>query len=191
MRSLSRIARVVPFAAAALVAGCGGGGGTESNPRLTAAQVAGVYKLCTLSFRPIQTALPQAELLISVIDPAPPAPKTAPSLTLSGTTNAYQLIYTRSTDSFTQSLTGNVSLGSDAIILTFPGEENEIRRELLLPGQLLLHFGDGPRHLAAVGETSYAVRRADYARAAEISEEGLQERINGTVTGTFTTGTCP
>jgi hypothetical protein len=189
MRSLSLFRRVAPVAAVLLAAACDGGG-TEPDPRLTLAQVSGVYKVCALYFDPIQNALPEADLLSTIIDDAPPAPKQPPSLTVSGTTTSFQLIYTRFSDSFTQQYEGNVALGSETILLTFGDETGTVRRELLLPGQLLLHFGNNPRRLAAVGETTYSVRRADYAQAARISQEGLQDRINGTIYAQFTTGTC-
>lgn len=188
MRSLSLSGRVAPLAAL-LLAACSDGG-TEPAPRLTSAEVAGVYKICSLYFDPIQNALPEADLLSSVIDDAPPAPKQAPSLTLSGTGTGFQLSYTRFSDSFTQLYEGNVALGSETLLLTFGDETNPVRRELLLPGQLLLHFGKEPRRLAAVGETTFAVRRQDYAYAAGISQEGLQDRINGTLYAQLTTGTC-
>jgi hypothetical protein len=38
---------------------------------------------------------------------------------------------------------------------------------------------------------SYTVRRSDYAKAAGITEEGLQDRISGTLEGTFAVGACP
>src|SRR5215218_624014 len=177
MRSLSLLARVVPVAATVLVAACDGGG-TESNPRLKPADVAGVYKVCTLTFRPIQAALPEADLLSTVIDEVPPAPKQAPSLTLSGTTATYQLVYTRLGHSFSQQLQGSVTLGSTALNVNF-GEEGQVRHELLLPGVLSVNYSAVTKQLTALGETVFSVRRADYAYAAGITEEGLQDRING------------
>jgi hypothetical protein len=193
MRPQSLLARVLPLAALAVTAGCfSDDGGTNTRPRLTPADVQGVYKICSLRFTPVQTALPVANLLQFVVNPTPPAPKQAPSLTLSGQTATYQLLYTRRSDSFTQDLRGNVALGIDEIILSVPDEaSNEVRRELLLPGQLLLHFSGNPRQLTSVGEVGYNVRRADYARAAGITEEGLQERIAGSLTGVFSVDNCP
>ena len=192
MRPQSLLARVFPLAALAVAAACDGDGGTNPRPRLTPADIQGVYKVCSLRFTPIQTALPPANLLQFVVHPSPPAPKQAPSLTLSGQTPTYQLLYTRRSDNFTQDLRGNVALGVDEIILSIPDEaSNEVRRELLLPGQMLLHFSRTPRQLTSVGEVGYNVRRADYARAAGITEEGLQERINGSLTGVFAADACP
>lgn len=192
MRSQSLLARVVPLAAVLTAAACDGGGGTTNPPRLTPSDVQGVYSLCSLKFVPVQTALPQANLLASIVALNPPAPKQPPSLTLSSQSASYQLLYTRKSDSFTQDLRGTVALGVDEIILSVPDEEStEVRRELLLPGQLLLHFVRNPKQLTAVGDVSYSVRRTDYARAAGISEEGLQDRINGTVTAVLATGACP
>lgn len=192
MRSKSLLAHVVPLAAMLAAAACDGGGGTTTPPRLTPGDVQGVYSFCSLKFVPVQAALPQANLLATIVAPNPPAPKQPPSLTLSGSAASYQLLYTRRSDSFTQDLRGTAALGVDEIILSVPDEATtEVRRELLLPGQLLLHFAANPRQLTAVGDIQYSVRRADYARAAGISEEGLQERINGTLTGVLATGACP
>jgi hypothetical protein len=193
MRPQSLLARMLTIAALAGAAACfGDDGGTNTRPRLTPADVQGVYKICSLRFTPVQNALPAANLLQFVVHPSPPAPKQAPSLTLSGQTATYQLLYTRRSDSFTQDLRGNVAMGIDEIILSVPDEAaNEVRRELLLPGQMLLHFSNNPRQLTAVGEIGYNVRRADYARAAGITEEGLQERIAGSLTGVFAADNCP
>ncbi|HEU4559882.1 MAG TPA: hypothetical protein VFS20_18685 [Longimicrobium sp.] len=192
MRPQSLLARVFPLAALAVAAACDSDGGTNPRPRLTPADVQGVYNICSLRFTPVQNALPSANLLQFVVHPSPPAPKQPPSLTLSGQTATYQLLYTRRSDNFTQDLRSNVALGVDELILSVPDEaSSEVRRELLLPGQMLLHFSDNPRRLTAVGEMGYNVRRADYARAAGITEEGLQDKIAGSLTGVFAVGNCP
>ncbi|HYH79750.1 MAG TPA: hypothetical protein VEX86_08125 [Longimicrobium sp.] len=190
MRPLSLLARLVPLAAAASVAACSGGG-TPPEPRLTPAQVAGVYNVCSLQFQPTQAALPAANLLATVINPSPPAPKQAPSLTLSGSVAGYQLLYTRRSDNFTQDLRNPLALGTEDIVLSVPDEAaSEARSELLLPGQFRLRFSDNPRTLTARPEFFYTVTRANYARAAGISEDGLAERITGVISGVFTVGSC-
>jgi hypothetical protein len=191
MRSQSVLVRAVPLLAAALAAACGGDGGTNPS-RLTPQEVQGVYNVCSLRFQPANGALPAADLLATVINPAPPAPKTAPSLTLSGQEASYQLLYTRRSDSFTQDLRGGVSFGGSAVFATLPDEgASEVRRELLLPSQLQLEFTESPRRLATAAGFAYSVRRSDYAHAAGISEEGLQDRISGSLSGTFSAGACP
>ena len=190
MRPQSVLARALPLCAAALATACSDGGTNSS--RLTPGDVQGVYNVCSLRFQPSQTALPAANLLQTVVNPAPPAPKQPPSLTLSGQANSYQLLYTRRSDNFTQELRGSTSFGGSAVFADVPDEDaSEVRRELLLPGELMLRFTDNPRRLAATGDVAYSVRRSDYARAAGISEEGLQERINGSLSGTFAVGACP
>ncbi|HEX8906830.1 MAG TPA: hypothetical protein VF771_18410 [Longimicrobiaceae bacterium] len=190
MRPQSVLARALPLCAAALLAACGDGGTNAS--RLSPQQVQGVYNVCTLRFQPTQSALPAANLLATIVNTTPPAPKQPPSLTLSGDAAQYQLLYTRKSDNFLQELRGSVSFGSTNVFANVPDEsDSEVRRELLLPGQLILNFTDQPRRLAATGDIPYSVRRSDYARAAGISEEGLQERINGSLSGTFSVGACP
>ncbi|HEX6746231.1 MAG TPA: hypothetical protein VF092_02870 [Longimicrobium sp.] len=188
MRRQSVLALALPLSA--LLAACGDGG-TNTSP-LTPQETQGVYNVCSLRFQPSQAALPAADLLATVVNTSPPAPKLPPSLTLSGQSNEYQLLYTRKSDNFLQELRGTTGFGGTLVFADVPEEgSSEVRRELLLPSQLMLRFTDAPRRLAATGEVTYSVRRADYARAAGISEEGLQERINGSLTGTFAVGACP
>ena len=190
IRPLSMLARTLALCAAAALPACGDGG---TNPqRLTPGQVQGVYSVCSLRFTPTQTAFPVADLLATVVNPTPPAPKQPPSLTLSGQTNAYQLIYTRRSDNFLQQLTGGVNLLQSQVAVDFPDEsQSEVVRELLLPGTLIFSFADNPKRLTSAGSITYSVQRGDYARAAGISETGLAERISGQLDATFTTGACP
>ncbi len=182
--------RILPLCALAALAACNGDG--TSSQRLTPGQVQGVYSVCSLRFTPTQTAFPVADLLATVVNPTPPAPKQPPSLTLSGQASAYQLIYTRRSDNFLQQLNGSVDLRQSEVAVDFPEEsQSEVVRELLLPSALAFTFTDGPKRLTSAGSLTYTVRRSDYARAAGISEEGLAERVSGQLNATFTTGTCP
>ena len=188
IRPLAALARALPLAAA--LAACNGGG--TDVPRLTPAQVAGVYNVCSLRFIPQQGALPAANLLSTIINTAPPPPKQPPSLTLSGTANQYQLVYTRKSDNFLQTITAGVHFYTSEVALDFPDQDqSEITRELLLPTQLWLSFADSPTRLENSTSLVYAVRRADYARAAGITEEGLAANISGQLTVTLATGACP
>jgi len=190
MRPQSVLALAFPLCAAALAA-CNGGGGTNAQ-RLSPQQVQGVYAVCSLRFRPSQSALPVADLLQTIISTNPPSPKQPPSLTLSGQAADYQLLYTRRSDSFTQELRGGLSYGGTAVFADLPDENSsDVRRELLLPGTVQLNYSDAPRRLTVASGASYTVRRSDYAKAAGITEEGLQDRIGGSLEGTFAVGGCP
>jgi hypothetical protein len=190
IRPPSALARTLALCAAAVLPACGDGGTNEQ--RLTPGDVGGVYSVCSLRFTPSQTAFPVADLLATVVNPTPPAPKQPPSLTLSGQAYGYQLIYTRRSDNFLQQLNGGVSLHQSQVSIDLPDEgDSEVVRELLLPPVLALAFVDNPRRLTTAGGLTYTVRRSDYARAAGISEEGLQDRISGQLNATFTTGSCP
>lgn len=180
------------FALLALAA-CDGDGGSGSD-RLTRDDVAGTYTICALRFTPSQTALPVADLMTAVIDPSPPAGKLAPSLTLAPDADRFQLAYTRRSNGFTQLLTNEVDYGRRSATLELASEEGTtVQRELLLPeGALELDYDEATRRFEApAGVPGHYVRRSDYARAAGITEEGLQERIFGRLTGTFARGSCP
>lgn len=176
-------------AAVAALAACSGDGGTTVDA-LTPAQVSGVYRICQLEFAPTQTALPAANVLATVVN----AGAAESSLRVSGTAPEYQIVYTRRSDSFLQQMVADVSLRSSSVRLEVPGDAGQlVTRELLLPDAgLTLNFTDNPRRLtnANGGSTVYSVRRADYARAAGITEEGLQDRINGRLFATFSTAPC-
>jgi hypothetical protein len=177
---------------AAATSACDGDGGTPGN-RLAPGDVAGVYLVCELKFSPLQTALPTADLLAAVVEMSPPPPKGAPSLTLSPQAAAYQLLYTRKSDLITANLQGGTTFGDAEVFVQFySGDEPPAAaRELLLPPTLSLDFQAEPRRLTATANAvGYQVRRADYARAAGISEEGLQDRINGRLQATLRTGAC-
>jgi hypothetical protein len=190
IRPTTALTRVLALCVPAVLPACGDGGTDQQ--RLTPNEVGGVYSVCSLRFTPSQSAFPVADLLATVVNPTPPAPKQPPSLTLSGQAYAYQLIYTRRSDNFLQQLNGGVSLRQSEVAIDLPDEgDSEIVRELLLPPVLAFTFADNPRRLTTAGSLTYSVRRSDYARAAGISEEGLQDRISGQLNASFTTGTCP
>jgi hypothetical protein len=177
------------LAGAALLSACDGGGGTGGS-RLNAADVAGVYQVCDLAFTPSNAILPAAELLRTVVDttPSPGRPEPTLAVALNGT---YDLVYTRQSDNFLQQLRGNVSYGQELIGLDL--SSGTLPAELLLPRVLSLRFNGtgGQRLTAGAGDNfPYAVSRADYARAAGVSEEGLQNTINGSLRASLSTGGC-
>lgn len=174
--------------AIALLAACDGDGGTGSDT-LTPEEVAGVYELCTLRFQPSNTALPAADLLTSVVDTTPPAgrPQATIALAANGT---YDLAYTSQQTAFLEQIRGTIGYRDDQITLSFPSG-NENAAALLMPRTLLLNYNAAQRTLT--GDASgfpYPVARADYANAAGISQEGLQNSINGTATVVFALNGC-
>lgn len=182
-----------PFAAllaAAALAACNGDGGT-SVERLTAAEVAGVYHVCTLRFAPSNAALPPADLLTSVVDTTPPAGRPAFTIALTPA-GIYDVLYTRN-DAVGQQLRGSLSFGQTTVTLNFASQDSEVTQELLLPRPLTLQFtaaGAGAARLQAGGGIPYPVARANYASAAGISQEGLQPTINGSLTAVLVDGGC-
>jgi hypothetical protein len=171
-----------------LLAACNGGGGTDAD-RLDPAQVAGVYNVCTLRFQPGNPALPRADLLLTVVDTTPPAgrPEATIALTTSGT---YELAYTAMETSFIQLVRGSIVYHQTALAISVPTEQEA--SALLLPRPMLLTFNEPAARLSGdASESPHPVARADYARAAGISEEGLQSTINGLTTMVVSKGACP
>jgi hypothetical protein len=85
-----------------------------------------------------------------------------------------------------------VGYGQQHVTISLP-TSSPIASELLLPRPLNLRFSStsGNRLTADVSDNlQYAVNRADYARAARVSEEGLQNTINGTLTASLSVNGC-
>ena len=179
---------LVLIPALALLAACDGDGGTRSDP-LRPDEVAGVYSLCTLRFQPSQTALPVADLLQTVVDTTPPAgrPEATIALAANGT---YDMAYTAAQTSFIEQLRGSIGYREDALALSVPVQDQAAA--LLLPRSLLLSYNAANRRLTGdAGGFAYPVARADYASAAGISQEGLQNTINGNLSVVFSANGCP
>lgn len=160
---------------------------------LTAAEVQGTYRLCELRFTPSHRALPAADVLKAVMIADPPAPLPPPSITLSGVAPEFELIYTRRRDGAAQGLRGDVEFGTGSVFLYVHSQApTVVPFETLLPPahlDLVFHAGSG-RMTAGEEVSAYYVRRRDYAAAAGISEEGLQDRIVGHITAAFARDTC-
>jgi len=186
-----RIAAVLGFATA-MLAGCGSDLGTGAHT-LTPAEVQGVYRVCTLRFTPVQTALPAVDLLTRVIDPAPPPPAQGASLTLSGAAPEFELVYSHRGDGALRQVRGDMEFGTGSVFLYLTSQSPTIIQQeaLLPPDHLDLVFHASPKRLTAGDEVSaYYVRTSDYTHAAGISGEGLQDRILGHVTAAFQEGAC-
>jgi len=184
--------RKVALACAAVLAGCGSDLGTGART-LTPAEVQGVYRICTLRFTPVQTALPAVDLLARVIDPAPAPPAQGASLTLSGAAPQFELVYTHRGDNALRQVRGDMEFGTGSVFLYLTSQSPTIVQQeaLLPPDHLDLVFHASPRRLTAGDEVSgYYVRTSDYTRAAGISGEGLQDRILGHVTAAFQVDGC-
>ena len=184
------LTRTAALGALTLLAACGDGGGTTPT-RLTAAQVAGMYLVCELRFSPANTILPTADLLTAVADTTPPAGRPEVTLALSQD-GKFDLVYTRGADAFLQQARGDVGYGAQHVSISVP-TNSAITSELLLPRPLNLRFtGTGGNRLTAEvsDNLQYPVNRADYARAAGVSEEGLQPTINGRLTATLAVNGC-
>jgi len=177
---------------AAVLAGCSGAPGTGT-PTLTPADVQGVYRICALRFTPVQTALPAVDLLARVVDPAPAPPAQGASLTLSGVAPEFELVYAHHGDGVLRQVRGDMEFGTGSVFLYLTSQSPTIVQQeaLLPPNHLDLVFHASPRRLTAGDEvSSYYVRRSDYTSAAGISEEGLQDRILGHVSASFSVDAC-
>jgi hypothetical protein len=176
----------------AVLAGCSADYGT-GDTLLTPADVQGVYRICSLRFTPVQTAIPAVDLLARVIDASPTPPAQGASLTLSGAAPQFEMVYTHRGDDLLRQVRGDVEFGSGSVFLYLTSQSPTIIQQeaLLPPNHLDLVFHASPRRLTAGDEVSaYFVRRSDYTHAAGISEEGLADRIQGHVTATFSADGC-
>jgi len=167
---------------------------SSGSQRLTPGEVAGVYRVCTLRFVPVNSILPAANLLERIVDNTPPAGKPEPTLTLSPSNSAFQLIYTSQADAFTQDLRGEVSYGRNEVFPRFYADDDNrgaIATELLLPAWTTLRFSDSPRRLDTDGsDGTYSVPRRAYATAAGIDESGLSSTIEGRAEISLRQGSC-
>lgn len=184
--------RAAAALAAAVLAACGSDSPEVAAP-LTPADVQGVYRVCTLRFAPVQTAIPTADLLLTVIDTSSAPGRPGASVTLSGVAPQFELVYAHRGDGALRQVRGDVEFGEHSVFL-FPASQSPtiIQQEALLPPEHLdLVYDAAARRLTAGPEVSaYSVRRADYARAAGITEEGLQDRILGHVNAVLQEGAC-
>jgi hypothetical protein len=171
-----------------LLAACNGGGGTGSD-RLDPAEVAGVYNVCTLRFQPGNPAFPVADLLTTVVDTTPPAGRPEATIALAAN-GSYDLAYTAMETAFIEQVRGSIAYHESAIALSVPAEQQA--SALLLPRPIILTFNQSAGRLSGdASESPHPVARADYARAAGISEEGLQSTINGLTKVVLVKGACP
>jgi len=191
MHRWSPLARTLPLAASLALAACDGGNSFQTDV-LTPAQVDGLYEICDLRFVPNNSFFPAADVRQGVMNLNPPATRPRPSVSISNYT--FDLTYTRKSDNFLQQLRSSATLGRTEVALRIYSSETPtaIAAELLLPQTLTLTFQQSPRRLVANGSGFlYGVRRADYARAAGVSEEGLDAQINGRIFATLASPTCP
>ena len=111
---------LVLLPALTLLAACDGGGGTGADS-LDPAEVAGVYKLCTLRFQPGNPAFPVADLLTTVVDTTPPPGRPRPTIALA-TNGAYDLAYTEAGTAFLEQVRGSIGYHETSIALACPSE---------------------------------------------------------------------
>jgi hypothetical protein len=189
MRSF--VVRLLALSTLVAAAACDGDG--TGGSRLTPADVAGVYRVCTLRFVPDNSAFPAANLLERVVHTTPPAGKPEPTVTVSPVSAEYQLSYTRRVDNFTRELLGGVSFGADDVRFRFYADQDNpsvTAAELLLPAEATLAFQSGPKRLTTTGARTYSVARREYARAAGVDESGFAATIPGRLDLVLRENTC-
>ncbi|HEX8906831.1 MAG TPA: hypothetical protein VF771_18415, partial [Longimicrobiaceae bacterium] len=118
--------------------------GTGGDDRLTPAEVRGVYRVCRLRFTPVQTAIPAADLLTSVIDTTSGLGHVGASLTLSGTAPEFELVYASRISGTLRQVRGDVEFGGHSVFLFLTSQSPTIiQQEALLPPSHLDLVFDG------------------------------------------------
>jgi len=192
MRLLLPLLRTIGLAGCTLAAACRSGG-VATPDLLSPGDVQGTYLVCELRFTPSQPALPPADVLAAVMVADPAAPMPPPSITLSGVEPGFELVYTRRQDGALQRLRGDVEFGAGSVFLYLHSQAPTLVpfEALLPPEHLDLVFHPASGRLTAGDEVgAYSVRRRDYAAAAGMVEEGLQERIVGHITAALSRDGC-
>lgn len=167
----------------ATLAACGDATGSD---RLEPDEIAGQYSVCTLTFRPEQSALPSVDIRGAAFELG--RPQNLPFLAVDIEPQTFELNYTPKGQFTDRELRGMYTIRGDRV--TFDFQSGVTPSGLLLPDPLLLDFQASPMTLATEATAFFDVPRADYARLAGISESGLAERIRGQLTARFGNPTC-
>ncbi len=179
---------LLPLLALTLAACPGNGAGPAL---LTPEEVAGTYEICSLVFTPENSLFPAVDVRAKGIDMRPQAPLRA-ALRLRDNATTFDFRYTTPppTDDIVQ-LGGTYQLGTNTVALVFTSTA-AARATVLLPARLDLEFQATPRKELHTAQTPipYSVPRADYARLAGVSEQGLAPEIPGTLSARFAMESC-
>ena len=184
MHARSFAIRALALAALPALAACGGDGGTGAPP-LTPSDVGGEYRLCSLTFTPDGGSPPPLDIRGAVMDTSA---ANAPVLRVGKTVASFELEYLKKNDVLRPRFEGSYSTRSDAISLSFSG--SDVTQTLLLPQKLTLTYHGGPRRFDIVGYSFYSVSRTDFERVSGKSYPNARDQISGTLTGSFSEGTC-
>jgi hypothetical protein len=151
----------------------------------TRADVAGIYRVCQLTFVPAG-ALASVNLLDTAFETQNTQVQ-RPELRLDRTRNDIELVYTPRGEFVSRSVRGTYDLSGQRVTLRFP---DSARNALLLPERLTLNFQTTPRQLATASSDPFTVPRADYARLSGQAETNLAPQIEGRLSATFRENSC-
>jgi hypothetical protein len=152
-------------------------GDSTSSGSLGPADVAQLYELCELTFVPDNPTQPTVDIRSQAFETINTSVR-KPQLALDADRTA-GILFTRKGQFVPQEIRGTFSMSGQQVVLRLPTSANP--SDYLLPETVWLDFQESPRQLTA-DATTYAAKRAAYARLAGIPEAGLADQIPGHLT---------
>jgi hypothetical protein len=160
-------------------------GDSTTSEGLAPSDVAQLYELCALNFVPDNPTQPSVDIRSQAFETTNASIR-KPQLALD-TDRTAGILFTRKGQFVPQEIRGTFTLSGEQVVLRLPSSENP--SEYLLPETVWLNFQESPQQLTA-DATTYAVKRAAYARLAGIPEAGLADQIPGHLTASARLETC-
>ena len=183
---------VVALAATAVFAACSDSG-TGPGPGLRPEQVASLYTICGLEFRPAGTVLPAVDIASAAFEY--PGGIRNPLIGLDpDAARTVELVYVPKGLVNTREVRGTYRLrGDDIVDIRFTATGNSVDpKPLLLPENVWLQFSfeGGPPRLTMDAATPYSVTRQAYVALSGHDPEGIAESIPGSLRADFRSSGC-
>lgn len=185
--------RLMALTSAVALLGAGCDDDPTGPPRLTGAEVAGNYAVCTLVFDP-GGVLASVDIRARAFEPGAAGTALRPPQLAIDNTGEVRLTFVPRGRNIERFITGNITaFGIDAVALQFDPASEVAPQSLLLPQQLQLDFLRTPPTLRVVQSAPYNVSRDAYADLAGLDAQAraqLADPLSGTLTASFQEGGC-